>query len=169
MDFIVRKYIINQSELTTAFYDSITLFTPIRNPKKLAPFRFLAQSLLFLATQKNKSQYEEIEQWMNAIVYETYFIEKLPLRTEKYYLEELFEHNLQPITFDTWFMTYWKQNELNFSEHDRTILQKQERTLFQEIEKNFTKIKTIKEITQRMDLIFQLPEIKTIEAYVRAR
>jgi hypothetical protein len=83
MDFIVKRYIINYSELTVAFYNSITMFTPIVIPEIQQPFITLYDYMLYLnATEQRRNSEKDLilfinKQVIDPLVYELYFKEIL--------------------------------------------------------------------------------------------
>ncbi len=108
LDFIVKQYIINESELTTAFYNSITEFTPLRVPHNGGVYQRLAEYLLLLGIKDSSDSFAFFQQILNLLVCELYFSEKFepPLKQS---LETLLLPQLEPIPFDQLYSDYWTE------------------------------------------------------------
>ena len=75
LDHIVRRYLINYSELTMAFYDSITMATPLPDPspEEEAILGQLAHYLLFLRGAEGGIRALATARYLDLLVYELYF------------------------------------------------------------------------------------------------
>ncbi|MCP6719440.1 MAG: BREX-1 system adenine-specific DNA-methyltransferase PglX [Patescibacteria group bacterium] len=161
MDYIVKRYIINYSELTVAFYDSITLFTPLKalNIKQEKVFNFLAKYMIVLKADGESVMSVFLTRIINALVFELYLPDFLIKDGVQNNLFENTEPLLNKIAFDTWLNSFWKaisdgisQNNPN-SETISTI----ERT-YEDLLKLDDIIRTIESISEN-----ELIEFETID------
>ena len=81
MDYFLKKYIINYSDLTTSFYNSITNPTPIPkiSEEEQKPFIEIVEKILdltqredYLENLENQKKVKEYEEEINKMVYELY-------------------------------------------------------------------------------------------------
>jgi hypothetical protein len=106
MDFIVKRYIINESELTTAFYNSITDFTPIYLPQNLTPFRTIGEYLLILNLCEDQDSIKDWTEILNVLVDELYF-------KKNQSLSEMIIFCFLGIDFKALFSQYWQNKVKN--------------------------------------------------------
>jgi type I restriction-modification system DNA methylase subunit len=168
MDYVIKKYVINYSELTVAFYDSITMFTPIKIPSNQQPFIHLADILLFLnqyhydnfksINQENKELEEKIEFFddlANCLVYELYLKEKL-----KTNLIKLVENKLKDVDYDNWIKLEFKDD---LTPAERKKKEEIEKKNLKIIDKMFNELKNSKEIENEMKKIKSHEWVRIIE------
>ncbi len=168
MDYVIKKYVINYSELTVAFYDSITMFTPIKIPSNQHPFIHLADILLFLnqyhydnfksKNQENKELEEKIsffDELANCLVYELYLKEKL-----KTNLLKLVENKLKDVDYDNWIKLEFKED---LSPAEKKKKEEIEKKNLEIIDKMFKELKNSKEIENEMKKIKNHEWVKIIE------
>jgi len=79
MDYVVKRYLVNYSELTIAFYDSLLKPTPLIMPKKQKPFITLVNKILeitkdsdYLENNGKQEKVKEIQKEIDNLVYKLY-------------------------------------------------------------------------------------------------
>jgi len=109
MDYIVKRYIINYSELTVAFYDSITLFTPLKSlhKKQEKVFNYLAKYMIVLKADEESIISVFLTRVINALVFELYLPVLLLKNGVQNNLLETIEPLLNKIAFGAWFNSFW--------------------------------------------------------------
>ncbi|NGX49117.1 MAG: Type IIS restriction enzyme Eco57I [Candidatus Anoxychlamydiales bacterium] len=109
MDYIVKRYIINFSELTVAFYDSITLFTPLRTINKRLEkiFDQLAKYMIVLKGNEESVISVFLTRIINALVLELYLPDLLLKNGVQNNLFETIEPLLTKFAFSDWLNSYW--------------------------------------------------------------
>lgn len=107
MDFFIMNYNLNLSELTLAFYDSITLFTPINNDFNQSNQLYcILSKILHFCFLESEQDYLYFKKIADYLIYSLYFRELIQ-SPNKLHMK------LEEIIFDidfTFYDQYWNNN-----------------------------------------------------------
>ncbi len=158
MDYIVKKYIINYSELTVAFYDSITLFTPLKSVNKNQEkiFSYLAKYMIVLKTEEESVMSIFFTRLIDALVFELYLPNLLLKNEVQNNLFENIEPYINTIEFNSWLNSFW--NVVNNGESQNNSINKKISIIensYEKLSKFEENIKSIENVSERTLVEFE--------------